>query len=172
MRTEDLAEGRPGFGGRGDTLGAGAGALLPNHEDFFGTTSSFENISGSSLRLLRSALLPVLEVGRTESVVIVYLLAGWLWIDSVAKRTAGLRPTGLSGTAVFSTSVGLTDVAGASIASPAWAASSRFRASQNTNKSEAACLSSSDGRPSPATLTPLSSSELSESELQDESSVE
>ena len=67
MRTEDLAEGRPGFGGRGDTLGAGAGAFEeePNQEDFFGTTSSFENISGSSLRLRRSALLPVLDVGLT-----------------------------------------------------------------------------------------------------------
>ena len=67
MRTEDLADGRPGLGGRGTTegAGAGAGAFDPNQEDFFGATSSFENISGSSLRLLRSALLPVLEVGRT-----------------------------------------------------------------------------------------------------------
>ena len=67
MRTELRADGLPGLGGRGDTLGAGAGAFeeLPNHEDFFGATSSFENISGSSLRLLRSALLPVLEVGLT-----------------------------------------------------------------------------------------------------------
>ena len=67
MRTELRADGLPGFGGRGDTLGAGAGAFEeePNHEDFFCTTSSFENISGSSLRLLRSALLPVLEVGLT-----------------------------------------------------------------------------------------------------------
>ena len=67
MRTEDLADGLPGFGGRGDTLGAGAGAFEeePNHDDFFGATSSFENISGSSLRLRRSALLPVFEVGLT-----------------------------------------------------------------------------------------------------------
>ena len=67
MRTEDLADGRPGLGGRGTTEGAGAGAFdeEPNHDDFFGATSSFENISGSSLRLLRSALLPVFEVGLT-----------------------------------------------------------------------------------------------------------
>ena len=67
MRTEDLADGLPGFGGRGDTLGAGAGAFEeePNQEDFFCTTSSFENISGSSLLRLLSALEPVFEVGRT-----------------------------------------------------------------------------------------------------------
>ena len=65
MRTEDLADGLPGLGGSGAIEGAGAGAFDPNQEDFFGATSSFENISGSSLRLLRSALLPVLEVGLT-----------------------------------------------------------------------------------------------------------
>ena len=67
MRTEDLADGLPGFGGKGTTEGAGAGAFdeEPNHEDFFGTTSSFENISGSSLLRLLSALLPVFDVGLT-----------------------------------------------------------------------------------------------------------
>ena len=67
MRTEDRADGRPGLGGRGTTEGAGAGAFEeePNQDDFFGTTSSFENISGSSLRLRRSALEPVFDVGLT-----------------------------------------------------------------------------------------------------------